>query len=189
MCVYCTEPGIEQDYFEFLCDIIGVNRVGHSYWILLSELHKRPFYSFVDHDENRASDGIELREEYLRDIHYPMYIELEGECSVLEMLIGLARRMDFETSDPYDFSESSNRTPYWFWEMLDNLGFLPFDDESYVEYGGKVFVNREIDRLLERGYSRNGNGGLFPLESSSKDQRKVELWYQMNAYLREREMA
>jgi len=28
---------------------------------------------------------------------------------------------------------------------------------------------------------------LFPLQKNTKDQRKVEIWYQMSAYLAERE--
>lgn len=183
------ESFLTQGYFEYLCEVIHVDQIERSYWILAHDLFKRPFYSLIPHDENRASDGLELREEYLRELHYPKYADIEGECSVLEMLIGLARRMDFETSDPYDLSDSTDRTSYWFWEMIDNLGLLAFDDESYVEYGGMTYVDREIDRLLKRAYSRNGRGGLFPLERNRCDQRNVELWYQMNNYLTERELA
>lgn len=180
---------IEQGYFEYLCDIVHVDQIDRSYWILAHDLYRRPFISVIPHDENRASDGLELREEYLREIHYPKYIEIEGECSVLEMLIGLARRMDFETSDPYDICDVTDRTAYWFWEMIDNLGLLAFSDDCYVDYGGMTQADRAIDRLLEREYSWNGEGGLFPLEKTNTDQRDVELWYQMNAYLMERDLA
>lgn len=183
------EFDVAQGYFEYLCEIIHVDQIDRSYWILAHDLHARPFYALIPHDENRASDGLELREEYLREIQYPKYVDIEGECSVLEMLIGLARRMDFETSDPYDFYNTTDRTAYWFWEMIDNLGLLAFDDDSYVDYGGMTRVNWEIDRLLKRAYKRNGDGGLFPLMQTSQDQRNTELWYQMNAYLTERELA
>ena len=40
-----------------------------------------------------------------------------------------------------------------------------------------------LNKIIDRGYSRRGVGGLFPLKYSKNDQRKVELWYQMHSYL------
>jgi hypothetical protein len=40
-------------------------------------------------------------------------------------------------------------------------------------------------RLNRRLYTTSGYGGLFPLEEPKEDQRKVEIWYQMMAYLGE----
>lgn len=177
---------VNQDYFEWLCDLVNVDQEDKSWWILLKDLHKKQFYSLIPHDENRASDGVELREEFLRDnCWYPKYIEIEGECSVLEMLIGLARRIDFEMSDPYHDS-TCDQTIYWFWEMIDNLGLITFSDDRYADCKGVCYVDEIIDRFLKRDYSWNGEGGLFPLKNSHEDQRKVEIWYQMNAYLSER---
>ena len=178
---------VEQDYFHWLCETVHIDQEERSYWLMASELHRIIFYSIVPHDENRASDGLELREEDLRCINYPRYITISGECSVLEMLIGLARRMDFETGNPYDFDDSIDRTSYWFWEMIDNLGLIAFDDESFVDYNGMKNVGKIVEKFLDRGYSRNGNGGLFPVVYSSEDQRRVEIWYQMNQYLNEKE--
>ena len=39
--------------------------------------------------------------------------------------------------------------------------------------------------MLAREYSDNGHGGLFPLKNPKKDQRKVEIWYQMTEYINE----
>lgn len=177
---------INQDYFEWLCELIHADQGDKSWWILMKDLHNKKFYSLIPHDENRAFDGLELREDYLRELWYPKYYEIDGECSVLEMLIGLARRIDYETVDPYT-DDQDDKTVYWFWEMIDNLGLLMFDDESYVEYGGMYQVNKILKNFVERRYSRNGKGGLFPLNHSGKDQRRVEIWYQMSAYLNERE--
>lgn len=176
---------LKQDYFDWLCDLIHANQEDKSYMLLMKDLYRRVFYSIIPHDENRAGDGLDLREEYARDSWLPKYAEIEGECTVLEMLIGLARRIDFELSDPYDDS-STDKTAYWFWEMLDNLGLTVFDDESYVEYGGVHYVDDIIDKFLDREYKRSGEGGLFPLKESRKDQRRVEIWYQMSAYLAEK---
>lgn len=182
--VHDRDYDINQDYFEWLCEMVHVDQIDRSYWILMRDLHNKKFVSFIPHDENRAYDGLELREDYLREIWYSKYEEIEGECSVLEMLIGLARRIDYETTDPYD-NDTTDKTVYWFWEMIDNLGLLQFDDESYVELNGTHYVNSIIDVFVKRKYKRNGLGGLFPLEKSHKDQRRIEIWYQMSAYLNE----
>ena len=179
--------GIEQDYFQWLCDIVHIEQEYVSYRLLARDLHRRPFLYFVDYDENRAGDGLELREEYMRQIDYPGYADIEGECSVFEMIVALARRMDFETSDPYDLDDLSDRTAFWFWEIMDNLGLSRYSDDVYVEESGDVMVDFIIDLLLERKYEPNGIGGMFPLESYAEDQRYVEIWNQMNAYLSERE--
>lgn len=180
---------IEQDYFHWLCEMVRIETEDRSYWLLAKDLHRRAFYPLVDHDENRASDGLELREEYLREVNYPKYYSIEGDCSVLEMIIALARRIAFETSDPYDLDieDDMDRTCYWFWEMMRNLGLDIYDDENYVENSGYERVEVILSRFLDRDYKRNGDGGLFPLDGGSEDQRDVEIWYQMNAYLMEKD--
>jgi hypothetical protein len=45
-----------------------------------------------------------------------------------------------------------------------------------------------LHKLNNRTYSKLGKGGLFPLRSSAYDQRKVELWYQMAAFMTENHM-
>ena len=176
--------GVRQHYFSWLCDIIKVEQEDRSYWQLAYDLFRMIFTSYVDHDENRAYDGLELRYEFLREMDYPKYTDIPGECSVLEMMIALARRMDFETVDPYCYDES-DRTSYWFWEMIDNLGLTSFDDKSYEDLDGEVYVDSIIETFLERRYLEDGTGGLFPLKNPYEDQRDVELWYQMSAYLME----
>lgn len=177
----------EQYYFNWLCDLVHMDQEDTSYYILAKDLFRKEFVSLVEHDENRAYDGIELREECGEELEYPLYEHMsDTECNLLEMLIGLARRIDFETSDPYDDGRG-DRTSYWFWEMIDNLGLMAYDDESYVELEGQIYVDSILDALIDRRYCPNGTGGLFPLRYPEEDQTKVEIWYQMCAYLAENE--
>ena len=182
-----SRTDLEQDYFHWLCEQIGVEHGDRSYWILAKELHRRIFVAYVEHDENRESDGEELRDEYLYETGFVKKYSIEGECSLLEMLIALARQMDFETGDVYVENGNDNRTDIWFWEMMENLGLDEFDDARYGELGGRAYVGAIIDRLLDREYDADGHGGLFPLKHPIEDQRDVEIWYQMAAYLNERE--
>lgn len=176
---------IKQYYFNWLCDLVHIDQEDRSYWLLARDLYHRKFVPIVNYDENRAYDGIELRDECLQELGYPRHHDLGEECSVLEMMVALAQRMDFETSDPYE--DDIDKTAYWFWEMIDNLGLTAFDDDSYVELEGQIYVDAIIDALVERRYSWTGDGGLFPLENADEDQRDVEILYQMSAYLAEKE--
>lgn len=168
----------KQDYFEWLCEIVGVDRPnGDSYRILLGDLNDTLFYSVLPHDENRIGDGLDLRDEYAEVERVPEFIYVYGfdTCSVLEALIGMARRMEYETNDPPD---------KWFWEIIGNLGLSACTDDRY-ESGDWPNVDRIIKNWMNRKYDRDGRGGAFPLQHTRIDQREVEIWYQMNAYLNE----
>ena len=99
------------------------------------------------------------------------------DCSVLEMLIALAGRVAFED----DFEGSSLE---WFWRLINNLELGKYSDDVY-EISISEGVDEIANRLNERTYSWTGAGGLFPLNFAQEDQRHVELWYQLSAYLLE----
>jgi hypothetical protein len=145
-----------------------------SYNKLLLTLHSIEFVWVVAMDENRAQDGLELRNEFLKQAHilvpssdawYTM------PCSVLEMLIAFSRRAAFETE--YSAEE-------WFWMMLSNLGL---DDQHDSSAGLVALVTEVVDTLIWRTYDPDGHGGLFPLDEPEQDQRGVEIWHQFCEYL------
>lgn len=174
-----------QDYFQWLCEIIHVEKGVASYWILANDLYKTEFIWTVPNDDNRAADGIGLREDYAADNLYADVSFLDRRpCSVLEMMIGLAVRVDFELTDPN--KDTHDSVSNHFWEMINNLGLMMFTDERYVELNGTFNCKAIISRFLNREYKRNGEGGIFPLKKHTEvDQRKVEIWYQLMAYLDE----
>lgn len=162
------------DYFGWLASQTGEDHVAYSY--LLHQLHSKPFEWSVHNDDNRGEDGKELRERYTDTFR----IDGEdlwpaGKASVLEVLLGLADRLEFDTDIPLD---------RWFWKLLENLGFLHYSDSHYNSH-----VEREVDHALNiwlhRKFDEDGNGGIFPLRGAQHDQRRVEIWYQMQAYLLE----
>ena len=105
--------------------------------------------------------------------------EKQGPCSVLEMLIALA--IGCENYIMYDPDEG-DRTDIWFWGMIENLGLDALDDWAfnYEEF------NAIIRRFLDRKYDKDGYGGPFFIENFERDMRKLELWYQLNYYLKSR---
>jgi len=94
---------------------------------------------------------------------------------MFELMVGLARRLQFEVEgEPH----------YWFWTLMDNLGISQYSDDQRIPTGR---IEKILDTVIDRTYKRNGLGGFFPLKHAEKDQRKVELWYQLNAYVLEPE--
>lgn len=170
-------------YFKFLCSLIG-NREEFKH--LLEKLHSIEFYSIIPNDDNRVQDGYNLRDVFADEGGPTGPLSLAGipdfECSVLEMLIALSERLEFETAQ----SKWEKTVEEWFWILIDNLGFLTCTDQAFLQCRTlDKYVDQTISIFLERGYSPDGQGGLFPLKTPEKDQRRVEIWYQMNSYVME----
>lgn len=164
-------------YFNWLASLTGPDSAAYS--ILLKQMHTTPFEVLMHRDANRGEDGKELREEYENTfaITGEDLWEVDGKASVLEVLLGLSRRLEFDTDIP---------TANWFWKLLENLE---------LRHCADVYYNRQVEEevysilmtFMHRAYSPSGVGGLFPLRRAEHDQRRVEIWYQMQAYLLESE--
>ena len=163
---------IRQDYYFWLCDLVNDSRNRESF-LLMRTLHDKKFISMVQNDDNRAFEGINLRERFCEEF------ESNDDASLLEVMIGLALRCENIMADRRD----SKELRHWFWILLSNCGLDRFTDEHFHDRFEGLTVHNIIDRIINRTYGRNGVGGLFPLKCSKKNQRKVELWYQMNDYL------
>lgn len=171
---------MEQDYFAWLCEIVDDKSPIYTYDMLLLDLARTNFEIMIPNDINRCMDGVNLRYEYASE--NPIFFEKDltkEPCTVLEMLVSLARRVNYELSDNDPIEH--DHTPRYFWEMIANLGLDNFDDAHYSSSD----VRDILKRFLYRDYTYSGEGGLFPLRYPVRDQRDVEIWYQMNAYLQE----
>lgn len=171
---------VDDLYLEWLYGQIAAVRnrnPARSYWDLANKLYRTPFIGWVPNDDNRAEDGKCLRHEFVEEagIDFVEQEWLELDCSFLEMLIGIARRAAFET----DLSPLA-----WFWKLMENLELRDYTDDIY-EIAIDEAVEEALNRVNDRTYERDGKGGLFPLHIAHKDQRKVELWYQLAAYVLE----
>lgn len=173
---------LDELYLKWLYSKISSVRLrdpSRTYWNLFRQLYTKEFVWIIPNDDNRAEDGKDLRYEFLEeqgvDEVDPDWIRLG--CSMLELLIALSRRLSFE-----DDGEPRG----WFWQMLANLGLNEFNDANYNEQAQSE-IDQALDTVIWRTYSPDGFGGLFPLKTPEKDQREVEIWYQLGAYLLEHE--
>lgn len=174
------ERKVLNSYYHWLCDLAGVSVDGCNYHLLLKELYNKKFYWSVPNDDNRAYEGKNLREKFCDEENLRFdFISFDDEVSMLELILGLAYRCDWILSD-----NTNNITiSEWFWKILSNVGLDLFDDSQFYEVGGALKIDNILDKIIKRTYSKTGEGGLFPLKRAKKDQRKVELWYQMCRYL------
>lgn len=161
-----------ETYFDWLKDQVEYFD-GPKHDDLLAALHSIEYTPIMSKDENRAIDGVNLRDEYFKECGDRSQV-IDGPCSFLEFLIALAQRMNYIYA-----RMDEDRTADCFWTMLQNAGILI--DERYDE----EYVRVVVDDVINRTYQPDGTGGLFPLNNPRTNQRNVEVWYQMNQYLTE----
>jgi hypothetical protein len=166
-------------YLGWLYDQTGLNKRGRyrTYYKLIRQMHSKEFVWVPQRDSSRAEDGKELRWEFVRSAGIPKVQAawLYEPCTVLEMVVALARRLAFLTD---------GEARAWFSQLLFNLGATDYNDLNFDGY--IQAIDEKLERLVWRTYQPNGEGGLFPLHYPASDQRSVEIWEQMNAWLLER---
>lgn len=170
---------IDDRYLEWLYSKIAVVRNGNprrSWWSLARRLYMSPFTWFVPNDDNRVADGIELRYEFAEAYGEKLPREWRNlDCSMLEMLIALARRASYN---------SHGSAAEWFWKMMENVELNHYTDDVY-EISIEETIDEVVARINQRTYGPTGHGGLFPLRHAEHDQREIEIAYQLHAYLLE----
>lgn len=172
-----NEP-LEELYFVWLYELnADPSRRSrrYTYWNLFRRMHTTEFEWHIHNDQARVEDGVDLRREFIIDAEIP-YVDdawFNQGCSFLEMLVALSRRMAFE---------ADSDAPSCFWNMLENISLFGMNDT--VKNSAEI-IDDALRRVIDRKYEPNGEGGLFPLVHPKRDQRRVELWYQLNAYILE----
>ncbi len=164
---------IVDKYFEDLYDETGLEKYG-DYIFAASVLFDTPFKSVLTLDQNRTLEAFTMREWLFKT-------EYEGPVNCLEILWHLALKL----SDQCLCSEKYGDPRDGFWEIWRNLRLDIYDG---LDFTMKSEIEYLLECWMERRYLRDGNGGCFPLFRPKKDQRKVELWYQMSEYLAENDV-
>jgi len=168
---------LDELYFVWLYSQVGDSSIRNptrTYWKVLRQLFTKEFVWIVPNDDNRIEDGKALRYEFVDQsgLNNVDRNWMKLGCSMLELLIGLSRRLAFQCD-----GESRD----WFWHLMDNLD-LHYNDRGYLETNR---IDTILDRIIWRTYEEDGHGGLFPLHNAAVDQRKIEIWCQMSAYILE----
>ena len=156
----------DPDYLEYLSGMVGSYPSD-----ILEYLLNKEFVSEVERDRNRADWALVIREGYLENMDPDAPVE--GDCSVLEVLIHLSMEADFQAAG----TDLEMGVEGWFWHILNNIGL---NEDSPMSS-----VRSKIGKFLNRTYRPNGVGGAFPLRRATEDCRQLELWDQLSAYILE----
>jgi hypothetical protein len=173
-------PTIEHVYFEWLTGHINFNHGrpnGKTYVDLMGLLHNKEFIWIVANDDNRLEDAEALRHEFISDegITRPGgLLDHQPPLSVLEIIVSLSVRCAF--------ADGGNAQD-WAWTLIKNLDLHRMSDP--LSRMDVEEVDDILDTLIYRNYDPDGSGGFFPLNHPQVNQKEVELWYQMNAYIDE----
>lgn len=169
---------LDEQYLTWLYSQVSpvtLKNPARTHWSLIRDLYTKQFVWIVPNDDNRVVDGQDLRREFVEvcQISNPDPDWMDLGCSMLEMLIGLSRRLAFE---------ADGEPRVWFWHLIETMDLYQFNDKNYDKKAQRI-IDETLDRIIWRRYEPDGKGGLFPLRNPPMDQRDVELWYQLSAYL------
>jgi hypothetical protein len=179
---------IQDVYVKWLCrEVLGgtLGRPLYPYMNVCAYMHKITFKDDVPNDDNRSAEGVSLRDEFLSGMGrhlaptLPWRRFLTMECTLLEMLVGMARRCNFQV-DTLTVQE-------WFFKFLENLSIAKYEDTGFTP-ADRIRLSKRLNPFNNRTYSPSGAGSIFPLKRPHTDMRKLELWYQMSAYIVENRM-
>jgi len=167
---------LDIEYYEWLVSQIDIPN-GKSYGELFERMHNWIFEWNVPNDDNRAADGMDLRNEFVDGGKSKLEL-VKDSATFLEVLVSLSRRIAFTAGGNED---------QWAWRLIKNLRlhkmFDPLTDEK------RQRIDDTLYSVIWRTYDSSGRGGFFPLNNPMEDQTKVEIWYQMNKYVIEMKAA
>ena len=169
-------------YLNWLMNLVCQGTSKHKrkyYTMLLEQLYLRNYEWEMPLDGDRATWGITLRDKYCKETGAICSNKDGLECSMLEMMVRLAINIE----DQYSFESDDDFYDHvsdWFWGMISSMGLNKNDDYDYDDRKTDI----AIDKVLKRGYSKNGKGGLFTLEVNEKhvDMRNTDIWHQAMLY-------
>ena len=120
-------------------------------------------------DENRAKDGLELRDdfEYETGEYLDKSSGLPAGCTFFEMLAGLAIRCEGQLMRN---SLEGDRTSKWFFEFLDNLNLLDMKNSDDIKDVCDDMMSGKIE--------------MFPTHVKT-NMKNEEIWKKLMVYLNE----
>ena len=167
-----SKSNMPLEYYDWLCDMVDIQS-HKNYSMLLSYLFDKEFFWTVKNDVNRAEDGKNLRHIFISETEFDDDLWVDEPCSVLEMLIALARRTSIDIMPDLEMDIS-----YWFWQFLDNINALKMSNFS--------FEVSKICEICDNLMQKSGKNELFCVKKITQREKKVtEFWYLLQFWLDE----
>lgn len=172
------------DYFLYLCDDLLIKEYDKTdYLPFLKQLFLSSFLPLINGDENRVQDCLDEREIYCTSAGIPMEaLGLpEDVATVLEILVSLAKRMEFLIDGEKNIHDC-------FWEMVMNMFAMVADEQEELLHLARGVIDSQIDRFVFRKYNKNGEYGCAFMRpktgtKTGTNLATTELWYQLQSYI------
>lgn len=176
---------ITEAYFNHLkSDTFLLKGEQRMYEGVLRVLHDIPFTWIIHADDSRSGDAVTFRQyEFLDQLEISADTNMvalgqwaTAAPSCLEVLLACARRWQFYFGGP--------SVPYYFTKMFNNMGFNQFPGRA-LGPAEQNQIREMVDIWLTRQFYPNGLGSPWPLNrgfNEVEDQRRIDIWSQMNAY-------
>lgn len=181
------EEQLEETYFQWLMmDAFSNPNDRILFEGVMREMHSIPFYWKLWADQNRAGDALAFRQsDFLQfqdqrdldrmDQHW-LGNWATASPSVLEVLIGMARRWSFYYDQP---------VPFYFAVLFGNLGFQRVPGKI-LSANTREGIRRILDNWMSRQFPPDGTGTPFPIMNALHlpmfDMAEIDIWGQMNMY-------
>lgn len=174
-------------YFDYLFEKVERNSYGSVVdERICSTLHSIIFDSDIV-DDTRIEDIQAAREDYFNLVECrpewdSAIFEGDEEFSVFELLVTLAEKLESKLMRNPIYGD---RTPVWFWSMLENLDITT---DTVIKEDGNIdsdYIMSVICRWLYKEFQYNGDGSPFPLKNPSEDTRLCSIWRHAMYYLNE----
>ena len=180
-----TSSASREDYINWVFDerLQLSEEDQKAYYRLVQVLLDIEFVWVHPMDENRASDGLSMRE----DFTYETGLYLDGSsglmpcCTVFEMLAALAYRCESQIMLDYSVGYRVSR---WWKIMLENLGIADCTDLNWKRNDDN-YIRDCVEKFMHREYKTNGTGGLFKVKNKKFNCKTEEIWKQCMAFLNE----
>lgn len=168
---------IEIRYLRWLAGVVGTHQNAPEFRIL-ETLHDQHFIPILDLDWNRAIDGTSLRHRFGLDMDVILPNDFDDpdgtSCTFLEMMVGIADRMALQIDVHTDKA---------FWRIARNMGIAKESNPS------EELIEMCAQRVVNRTYNHDGtHGGMFPLRHTTRDQRFINLFAQLQEYIMEMDL-
>lgn len=173
------------EYRDWLIANFGLN---NELDYILEVLFDIEFYSLVKYDEDRAMDGLVLRDEWAEYLGFDDFGDLVGSkydfgaANVLEVLIGIAKRIEFQLFGSIYMDD-------WgpveiLWNLIENLGLT--DEEVVHSCDTFERISSIVTLFLSRENFRHKKCHIFTFETPPKGLKNMNIWSQMTLYIREK---
>ena len=174
-----------EEYIEWIAHerLYLTDKEYKSYTRLIFFLTGIEFEWVVPRDENRAADGLALREDFTYEtgLFLDSSTNLMPRCTFFEMLAALAYRC--ESQIMLDFSNGYN-VSRWFFIMLENLGLKDLTNSKFRR-DDENYIMQRVNNFMDREYKKDGTGGIFVVKNRKIDMTEEEIWKQCMAFLNE----